>query len=398
MLRNLWSLVIPFALVISMVSVGHAGMTYVDVCDSPKACLKFSRLIMGTDHLGQIPNEQAIQVLNEAVALGINVFDTAPIYTNSIEGTLGQWLESLNRDDLYVITKGGFPHDIGPGSYDSRLKGQKEQIIANIKEEIIGSYQRLNHKIAIYLMHRDDVDFMDYKKVDRPATSVTTILEALSDPELRGLFTMVGVSNWRPERVNESQIAAHNNPQLVRPVASSPYFSILEMDSVTIHSGGVQATHAEMMDPDYQKGVKMMTYSPLGGFSIFSKTWQEAKARALELKTQGDRYWGNVYESIFHNANEQRFRRVISFAEGFNEAHSTSFTPDQVANAYVLAHERADFLVIGPRSVDQLRRTVGSLELARMLTREDLDFLYDNSRPPAYAKKKNSRCLKAPTR
>ncbi|MBK8204214.1 MAG: aldo/keto reductase [Bdellovibrionales bacterium] len=86
----------------------QAKMEYVNLENPTGPQLRISRLIMGTDHLGKIPHEQAVAVLNEAVAQGINMFDTAPIYVNSIEDQLGQWLKVQNRDDLYVITKGDF--------------------------------------------------------------------------------------------------------------------------------------------------------------------------------------------------------------------------------------------------------------------------------------------------
>ncbi|MBK7844060.1 MAG: aldo/keto reductase [Bdellovibrionales bacterium] len=364
----------------------QARMEYQSLGNPSGAQLRISRLIMGTDHLGKIPHDQAVAVLNEAVAQGINMFDTAPIYVNSIEDQLGRWLKAQNRDDLYVITKGGFPFDIGPGSYESRLKGSKDRIVSNVKEEIEGSFQRLNGHISIYLMHRDDLDFLNYNKINRPFTPARNILEALSHPDIKSKFMMLGLSNWLPERIEEARNAAHENAQLVMPVVSSPYFSILEMSSVTIHSGGVQVYHREMMDPEFQKGIKMMTYSPLGGFSIFSKTWAEAKAHARDLRDQGDRYWGHVYESLFHASNEARFRRVNEFTDGFNLLHKSNYTPDQVANAYVLAHPRADFLIIGPRTLDQLKRTVSALELSKMLTQDDLDFLYDNSKTPEFRK------------
>ena len=50
-------------------------------------------------------------------------------------------------------------------------------------------------------------------------------------------------------------------------------------------------------------------------------------------------------------------------------------------NAYVMAHPRADFVVIGPRTVEQLRRTVQALALAKDLRRGDLDYLYDGAVP-----------------
>ncbi len=352
------------------------AMEYVEISEKPGVSRKLSRLILGTDHLGKIPGARTLEVLNEALRLGINAFDTAPIYTDSIETRLADWLKTTGRSDLYVITKGGFPRDLGPGTYYSRLAGTRQQTMANISQELRKSRAKFDRQICIYLMHRDDADFRDYRKVERPPAPVRTIFEALSDPMLKREFLMVGVSNWETHRVEEAIKLAGNHPELVGPVCNSPYFSLLEMGPVTIHSGGVQVKHEEMMDPDFQKGVKLMTYSPLGGFSIFSKGWETARENALQLKISQDRYWRNVHDAIFHEANERRFRRAEEFRKRFNGKHGTSYTLDQLANAYVLAHPRTDFMIIGPRTVEQLRRTVQSLELAKMLTPEDLDFLH----------------------
>ncbi len=348
------------------------------VGERPGAVKMLSRLIMGTDHLGKMPNEQTVEVLNEAVRLGINTFDTAPIYSENIEARLGEWLRTQRRQELYVITKGGFPRDLGPGTYDSRLKGDRDRIAGSVLEEVRGSRARYDRPITIYLMHRDDADFLNYDRVNRPQTPVTTILEALSLPILRQNYLMVGMSNWETHRVEESQRAAAKNPGLARPVCHSPYFSLFEMGAVTIHSGGVQVKHADMMKRNFQRGVKLMTYSALGGFSIVRPGWDAAKQAALELKNNGDRYWGHVYDAIFHEANARRYRRALAFTEQFNRKHRTTYTLDQILNAYILAHPRTDFLIIGPRTVDQLRRSVQALEVARLLTPEDLDYLYYN--------------------
>ncbi|MFZ2958067.1 MAG: aldo/keto reductase [Candidatus Ozemobacteraceae bacterium] len=353
-------------------------MEYIEFGEKPGQSRVISRLILGTDHLGKVPNQQTIDVLNEAVKLGINAFDTAPIYTDSIESRLGEWLKAQNRSDLNVITKGGFPRDLGPGTYYSRLHGSKEQIFANVLEEAKKSRANYTAPITIYLMHRDDIQYWRYQKIERDQTPVQTIMEALSIPLLKKNYLMVGVSNWETPRVEETQKVAKEHSDLVRPVCNSPYFSLLEMGSGTIHSGGVQVTHENMMDKEFQKGVKLMTYSPLGGFSIFSKGWEEAKKKALELKNNHDRYWGHVYDAIFHEANEKRWNRAVEFTRKFNEKHGTSYTLDQIANAYVLAHPRSDFLIIGPRTVEQLRRTVQVLKIAKMLTTADLDYLHGN--------------------
>jgi aryl-alcohol dehydrogenase-like predicted oxidoreductase len=380
------SLILVFGILTGFVSTSIAEMEYVTLgsSDDSSGQVSVSRLIMGTDHLGKIPPDQIIAVLNEAVRLGINVFDTAPIYVNGIEETLGRWM-STRPEELHVITKGGFPYDNGPGTYESRLKGTPSEMAGAIQEEIDGSFERLNkRKILIYLMHRDDGSFKDYERTREPQTPVGDIQRSLKTCSICGKFKMFGVSNWRPHRVNKAKENASNDPLMLDPVANSPYFSILQMSDVTIHSGGEQVKHNEMNDPEFQPGVKIMSYSPLGGFSIFSRPWAEAKQAALDLKNQGDRYWGHVFDSIFHDANEARFNRVVKFTNDFNRSYGTSYTPDQVANAYVLAHKRADFLIIGPRSVAQLRRTVDSLALSKRLTQDDLDHLFDNSKTPHF--------------
>jgi aryl-alcohol dehydrogenase-like predicted oxidoreductase len=355
-----------------------AAMEYAELCETPAYCLKVSRLVLGTDHLGKMDNARTVEVLEEAVRLGINTFDTSPIYAANIEERLGDWLRAQNRSDLYTISKGGFPRDLGPGTYSSRLKGTKEEIAGGVLEEITISDKQLNRNITVYLMHRDDADFKDYTRVERPQTPVRTILEALASPELRSKYRMLGVSNWETPRVNESQSEAARDPGLPRPVLNSPYFSLLEMSSVTTHSGGVQVKHDDMMDPAFQKGIRIMTYSPLGGFSIIRKGWEDSKRAAKELKDGGDRYWGHAYAAIFHEANEKRFKRALKFTKKFNAANKTHYTVDQVLNAYVLAHKRVDILAIGPRNLQQLRQTVEALQLAKQLTPADLDYLYKN--------------------
>jgi aryl-alcohol dehydrogenase-like predicted oxidoreductase len=131
-----------------------------------------------------------------------------------------------------------------------------------------------------------------------------------------------------------------------------------------------------MMRRDFQPGVRLMTYSPLGGFSVVRPGWPAARQRALALKQQGDRYWGNVHDAIFHPANERRYRRAEAFTRSLNARLGTRYSLDQVLDAYALAHPRSEFVVIGPRTVAQLRRTVGALEVARHLTPRDLDHLY----------------------
>lgn len=417
----------------------QGSMEYVPVCSSLEKCMYFSRLVMGTDHLiqgdwnqagqKQMSQQEVYALLDEAVKLGINIFDTSPIYVGNVENVLGKWIKDrnvkvqdaksyqnscLNPDRrIYALSKGGFPFDlfyskeikkgdyaerfkvelqkkgvvinrghlqnVPAGTYASRLYGDKDQIKQRVLGELEHSHKNLNGNIAVYLMHRDDGDYIEFKKVLRDQTPVVMIMEALKEVQERLPFSVLGWSNWETERVEESLKLSNKRADLPRPVLDSPYFSLFEMTGRTIHAGGVQVTHEEMMNPSFLKGIKIMPYSPLGGFSILDKPeprWESAKKAAKKKYDAGDPYWQNVFHAIFTEKNRQRYERVLEFTKRFNKEHKTDYSIDQMINAYALAHPRTDFLAVGPITPDQLHRTVGSLSLAKILTPEDLDYLY----------------------
>lgn len=400
--------------------------------------------------------EDVFAVLDEAARFGINLFDTSPIYVGGVENTLGEWRETrrslilkdsfyvnrkLNPDrDIYALSKGGFPFDlfwlkelpagchsielinelkkqgivspyatdwvsqslplqnVPPGSYASHLYCNKEIMIDRISHELKYTRKNLNCDIDVYLMHRDDGDAIGFTKVKREQTPVENILDAISAPEVSNQIFMLGWSNWETHRVNKSLELANQSDNYIRPMINSPYFSLFEMSERTIHALGVQVTHVEMSDPNFQKGIKIMPYSPLGGFSILDKPvdqWQNAKKAAHKKYLANDAYWKNVYHSIFTEENEKRWNRAIQFTKDFNKVHKTNYTIDQVLNAYVLAHPRTDMLAIGPITVEQLRRTIGALKLSKMFTSQDLEHLYSGQVAPSFSSVK-SLCLSAP--
>tara|TARA_B100000749_G_scaffold280259_1_gene275673 strand:- start:33348 stop:34862 length:1515 start_codon:yes stop_codon:yes gene_type:complete len=375
---------------------------------------------MGTDHLIQgdwvgphwpeYSDEMAFEVLDHAADLGINFFDTSPIYVGSVEYKLGQWRaqrrETHPNENHHILSKGGFPFDLfwmqslpegshsselissldtlnstqfPAGTYASRLYGSEDLIAERVAEEMGHTTNNLDGDVTIYLMHRDDGDAIGFNPVVRETTPVKTIMSALSKESISSKAWMFGWSNWLTPRIDESVVLSKANADLIRPVINSPYFSLFEMSDRSIHALGVQVTHQEMMDEDFQKGIKIMPYSPLGGFSILDKPepkWDNAKLAAKEKYDNGDPYWQNVYHSIFTEANKQRWNRLVEFSETFNKMHSTNYSLDQMMNAYVLAHPRTDLLAIGPITKEQLNRTVESLSLSQSLTPEDLEFLY----------------------
>lgn len=269
--------------------------------------------------------------------------------------------------------------NIPDGTYTSALYGDKEQITKRFSKEVDNILSHVSY-LTVLLMHRDDFDYLNFNEVKRKQTPVKTILEALGDSKIKANYSMIGLSNWRTERINKSIELANKYPNLPKPALNSPYFSLFEMSNRSIHAGGVQVFHNEMMNKDFQKGIKIMSYSPLCGFSILDKSeprWENAKKEAKNKYDKGDPYWQNVYNAIFTKENEKRYYRVVDFTQKFNEKNKTDYTVDQMINAYALAHIRTDFLTIGPTNIEQLKRTISSLKLSHELTKENLEYLYD---------------------
>lgn len=434
---------LKLGLVLILLSSCLQSMEYVSVCDAQKKCKQFSKFIMGTDHLIQAnwshkgqkakDQESVFEVLDHALKNGINVFDTSPIYVGRVEKTLGQWLQSrkgllkkggflsnpqLNPDrDIYVISKGGFPFDlyvtkklpkcqhskefvakfeqsaalgVPQGTYASRLFGSSEQIAQRVGEEIQETYANVHGQLSVYLLHRDDEDFFDYKAVERSQNDVSVILTGLAFAKIADKHWLLGFSNWRTERIQNALQWLHKKAgagKTFGDVFNSPYFSLFEMSSQSIHAGGKQVFHKQMNDENFLKGVKMMPYSPLGGFSIFDRNtkdtsldqWELAKNDAYEKYQANDPYWKNVYLSIFSQTNHERYIRLTKFLEAFNAKNKTQYTKDQLMNAYVLAHKRVDFLTIGPLDQNQIDRTIKSLELSKQLVQKELDYLYSGN-------------------
>lgn len=72
-----------------------------------RTAIEVSRLGLGTGRLGACDAVDALRILDEAWALGINVFDSARSYGDA-EAHLGHWLHRRKLPDIVVSTKVGY--------------------------------------------------------------------------------------------------------------------------------------------------------------------------------------------------------------------------------------------------------------------------------------------------
>ena len=181
------------------------------------------------------------------------------------------------------------------------------------------------------------------------------------------------------ERAQEflNVITAKTELNKLVPMIFSPYFSLMEMLGGYSYPGTIQVTHNDMnLEKDvYLPKLKVMPYSSLGGYGKLCTKWDWEKAK--EDASKETEYLRGFHDAIFHKDNEQRLDRAKSVARKIVADKGISCEPDQILNAYVLAHSRVDHMIIGALSEAQLNRSVESLKIAKILQNNDLlDYLY----------------------
>lgn len=125
-----------------------------------------SRMIFGTAIGPMIEGKNTDELLDAALAKGINTFDTARGYGRA-EESLGGWMKRRdNREQVVVISKCGNCDSDGSVCVNRKV----------IETELVESLQALQTDyIDIYLLHRDD-----------PKTPVSEIIDTLNKLQKTG--------------------------------------------------------------------------------------------------------------------------------------------------------------------------------------------------------------------
>ncbi|MBO1324894.1 aldo/keto reductase [Acetobacter sp. TBRC 12305] len=156
----------------------------------PGIAMPASRIALGTWAIGGsmwggADDVNAAKTVEEALAVGINVIDTAPVYGfGHSEEVIGRALEA-HRDRVILATKVGLDWKDGKVFRDSRA--------SRIADEIEASLRRLRtDRIDLYQVHWPD-----------PQTPIEETARALEKLVRDGKVRALGLSNFSPEQMDE---------------------------------------------------------------------------------------------------------------------------------------------------------------------------------------------------
>ena len=226
---------------------------------------KVSRICLGTNNFGrQLDEAKSTAVISKALDLGINIIDTANIYTDGkSEEIIGHALHG-NRDQVLIATKVGM--QVGDDPKSAGLSRKK------IEAQVAKSLERLGTDyIDLYYMHQFDPDI-----------PLDETLRALDDLVRKGVVRQIGVSNFKAEQL-DATMKVCGSLGLARPVALQPPYSLLAREP-----------EKDLFPYCIRHGLGVLSYSPLWGGFLTGKYRQGTPPPEGSRGSASPRYWDRI--------------------------------------------------------------------------------------------------------
>lgn len=294
--------------------------------------LKVSTICLGTMQFGWSADEAtAYSIMDKAVELGCNFFDTADVYSRWVEGNeggvseaiIGRWLQQsrLRRQDIVLATK--VRGQMGDGPNDQGLSR------AHIMTAVEDSLRRLQTDyIDLYQVHWPDQE-----------TPLDETLVVLNDLVRAGKVRYLGCSNY-PAWLLMKSLWLSDVKDLTRFDSLQPHYSYVHRAEFERE---LQAVCAD-------QGLGVIPYSPLAAGFLTGKYRRDtempdsARAEGIQKKYM----------------NEQGFAAVDKLEE-IGRAHNATIA--QTAVAWILTNPTVTSAIIGANTLDQLADTMKGAEI-----------------------------------
>jgi aryl-alcohol dehydrogenase-like predicted oxidoreductase len=281
---------------------------------------------------GNDDRADSVRIIHRALDAGINVVDTADVYSGGVsEEIVGEALQG-RRDDVVLATKFFMPMGEDPNSRG----GSRRWIV----REVENSLRRLRtDHIDLYQVHRPS-----------PDTDVEETLGALTDLVRAGKVRYIGSSSYSASQIVEAQWASRER-HLERFVTEQPPYSIL-----------VRGIEEDVLPTAQRYGMGTLTYSPLSG-GWLSGRWRKDNAGAPTSSARPSTRF-----DMSSPANQRKLDIVEDLAQLAEQAGMTLI---EMAIAFVVNHPGVTSAIVGPRTMEQLESYLPAADIT--LSAEVLD-------------------------
>ncbi|WP_431102999.1 aldo/keto reductase [Roseateles noduli] len=286
---------------------------------------------------GETDVAEATQLVSAALESGINLFDTADVYSDGAAETILGKAIAGRRDELLISTKGTFRMGPGPDDIGSSRKHIVEGVEASLKR--LGT-----DRIDLWQLHAFDA-----------MTPIEETLRALDDLVKAGKIRYIGCSNFSGWHLMKS-LSISEQQGLARHVAHQAYYSLLAREY-----------EWELMPLAKDQNVGTVVWSPLSGGRLSGKISRDTPAPAGSRSAQLGAHGPELPEAQFFD--------LVDVLKAISKEVERSVS--QVALNWVLQRPTISTLIIGARNEQQLRDNVGAADFK--LTAEQIKRLDDVS-------------------
>ena len=290
--------------------------------------------------VGKIDVEGARRQIGLARDAGVNLIDTADVYSNGLsEEIVGQAL-GRDREDVLLATKVRMP--MGEGPNDAGLS--RHHIIRAAE----ASLRRLGtDHIDLYQVHEWDGQ-----------TPLEETLGALDALVQAGKVRYIGASNYAAWHLMKA-LGISERTGLSRFTSQQIYYSLQARDAET-----------ELVPVSIDQGLGILVWSPLAGGLLSGKYRRGVDAPA------GSRHLSGWDEPPVHD--EDKLYATIEVLIEIGSARGVSAA--QIALAYIIGKPAVTSVIVGARTDDQLTDNLASAQLA--LTKDEVSRLDEVSAQP----------------
>jgi len=294
-----------------------------------KTGLKVSSLCLGTLAYGSsqyrewaISEELSRPLIQRALELGINFFDTADVYSLGLsEQILGRAIKDFSeRDQVIIATKVYYP--TGDGSNDKGLSRK------HILDSIDASLQRLQiDYVDLYQIHRWDYE-----------TPIEETLETLHDIVRMGKARYIGASSMYAWQFAKSLYVADMHGW-TRFVSMQNLYNLIYREE-----------EREMLPLCQAEGIGVIPWSPLARGFLAGNQPRHCPGKTIRAKTD--------YKIEYEEFDFQTVDRVVDLAKQFN------VSPAQIALAWLLQQPSITAPIIGATKIRHIEEAVAAIDLA----------------------------------
>jgi aryl-alcohol dehydrogenase-like predicted oxidoreductase len=306
-------------------TLGRSGLRVSELC--------LGAMTFGTEGWG-CDESTALELVDRFVEAGGNFIDTADVYAGGrSEEICGRALRG-RRHQIVIATKCTMPVGRGANERGSSRK--------HIREACEASLRRLGTDVIdLYQVHCEDL-----------YTPLEETLEALDDLVRAGKVLYVGCSNYRAYRLARA-VTWSEARGWARFVSLQSQYNLL-----------VRSIEREHFAACRELGVGILTWSPLAAGMLTGKI-------SRDHRPEGSRLAQREIPTYRHYFTERAFRIVDVLVEAARESRCSAAA---LAIAWQLARPEITSVILGARSIEQLRDNLAACDLRpdpEILTRLD---------------------------